>query len=310
VNALLGHVWGVSPAADRVWAQVTGVAPSQAVRRILMVLQAFIDDSYSPDGTFVLGGHIATAEAWAKFSEEWEQLLPLGTLAPNGKYHFKMAEMAATPERMARVPAFFRVIEKHVLLSLHVKVHLADMERAKARIWVPRKTIDWGFFQKPYLVAWRGLLDHVHGEASRPTIEQVLPRGEKIDFIFDEQTEKKVILPIWDEFAETRPDSYRETLGSMPRFENDQEFLPLQAADFWAWWSRKWYADGTPEKHDKMSFGHWKVQRLDYPRLSITYDEDGLVKMLTGLLRGEYPNISVWDLKKMPAQRWPLGPIL
>jgi hypothetical protein len=72
-------------------------------------------------------------------------------------------------------------------------------------------------------------------------VEEVLTAGEKIDFIFDEQTEKKVIYRIWDEFAETRPDSYRVTLGNTPRFENDQDFLPLQAADFWAWWARKWH---------------------------------------------------------------------
>jgi Protein of unknown function (DUF3800) len=310
VNALLKHAWGCSAAVDRVWAQVTGMAPSRAVRQVFMVLQAFVDDSYSPDGTFVLGGHIATAEAWAKFSEEWEKLLPLGTLAPNGKYHFKMTEMAANAERMARVAAFFRVIEKHVMMSLHVKLNLGDMERAKARVWAPRRTINWGFFQNPYLVAWRGLLDHIHGEVSRPIVEKVLPPGERIDFIFDEQTEKKVILPIWDEFAATRPDSYRVTLGSMPRFENDQEFLPLQAADFWAWWSRKWYADGTPEKLDSMNFGHWKVNRRDYPRLSIAYDEDGLVRLLLGLLRSEYPDLAIWDLAKVPDSRWPLGPIL
>lgn len=309
MNALLNHVWGRSPAADRAWAQVTGMAPDRAVRRPFMVLQAFIDDSHS-DGIFVLGGHVATDESWAKFSEEWERLLPLGTLAPNGRYHFKMKEMAATPERMARVPAFFRVIEKHVMLSLHIKIGLRDLERAKARLWAPLRKIDWGFFQNPYLVAWRCLLDHMHGPASRPIIEEVLPAGKKINFVFDQQTEKKFILPIWDEFVATRPDSYRATIGSTPRFEDDQEFLALQAADFWAWWSRKWYVDGTLEKHDKMRFGHWKVHRLDYPRLSIAYDEDGLVKLLIGMLSGEYPNVRIWDLKNPPDSRWPLGPLL
>lgn len=54
--------------------------------------QAFIDDSTTPGGEFVLAGHIAPAEAWAKFAKEWEELLPFGTLAENGKYHFKMSE--------------------------------------------------------------------------------------------------------------------------------------------------------------------------------------------------------------------------
>jgi hypothetical protein len=33
-----------------------------------MVLQAFIDDSYTPNGVFVLGGYVASAEAWAELS--------------------------------------------------------------------------------------------------------------------------------------------------------------------------------------------------------------------------------------------------
>jgi len=79
-----------------------------------MVFQAFIDDSYTPDGEFVLAGHVATAESWVAFAKEWEELLPFGTIAPNGKFHFKMSEMAALPERMERLPAFWRAIQNHV----------------------------------------------------------------------------------------------------------------------------------------------------------------------------------------------------
>ena len=104
MNALLKHVWGNSPAQDRVSAQVAGMAPARAVRRLLMALefQAFVDGSARrPDGDFILGGHIATAETWANFSKEWEELLPLAPLAKNGKRHFKMSEMAATKDGMA-----------------------------------------------------------------------------------------------------------------------------------------------------------------------------------------------------------------
>ena len=57
-----------------------------------MVFQAFIDDSYTPDGEFVLAGHVATAESWVAFAKEWEELLPFGTIAPNAKFHFKMSK--------------------------------------------------------------------------------------------------------------------------------------------------------------------------------------------------------------------------
>src|ERR1700682_5108739 len=95
MNALLDHAWGISPAQDRVWAQVTGLAPGAAVRRLLMPLnfQGFLDDSTSTE-EFILAGHIAPAEAWAAFAKEWELLLPLGTRAKNGKQHFKMSDMS------------------------------------------------------------------------------------------------------------------------------------------------------------------------------------------------------------------------
>src|SRR5436305_305419 len=48
--------------------------------RILVMLQAYFDDSLG--GNFhgrpmvlVLGGFIATAEAWAAFSDEWQRIL-------------------------------------------------------------------------------------------------------------------------------------------------------------------------------------------------------------------------------------------
>jgi hypothetical protein len=68
-----------------------------------MVLQAFIDESYSNDGTYVLAGYIASVEEWASFSREWQELLPYGTLDKDDQFHFKMSEMAINEERMKRV---------------------------------------------------------------------------------------------------------------------------------------------------------------------------------------------------------------
>jgi hypothetical protein len=94
---------------------------------------AFIDDSSTPGGESVFAGHIATTDAWAKFKSEWEAMLPFGTLAENGKQHFKMSEMAALPERMERVPWFYKIIEDHVTLSLACRISLADYETALER---------------------------------------------------------------------------------------------------------------------------------------------------------------------------------
>lgn len=62
----LDHVWGVSTTQDRVWAQVSGLPPSKAGKRLFVVFQAAIDESFEEKGVFVLGGCIATAEAWIR----------------------------------------------------------------------------------------------------------------------------------------------------------------------------------------------------------------------------------------------------
>ncbi len=92
--------------------------------------QAFFDDSRTTNGEFVLAGHIATAEQWAEFTKEWALLLPLATKAKNGRYHFKMSEMASS-DRMKHVQAFYRVIEKYVALSVSCRMNQADFVRGR-----------------------------------------------------------------------------------------------------------------------------------------------------------------------------------
>lgn len=251
----------------------------------MALFQAVIDDSYNrKTGNFVLAGHIATPESWASFSQEWEELLPTGgTLAKNGKYHFHMTEMAGNPQRLERVPAFYWLIEKYVLLSLSCTVNIGDLHRAKARIWVPNLNIDWGFLENSYLFVFRALLDMFH--THKHLINQVLPTHEKIDFYFDNQAEKNTILKTWDEYIIARPANLRDRFGAIPRFKDDQDFLPLQAADFWAWWVRKWYDEGTPEKIEHCEFGQWRSARTAYPKIDIAIPEDAIVKFIIETMR-------------------------
>ena len=47
--------------------------------------------------------------------------------------------------------------------------------------------IDWGFLQNPHLMVWRGMIDGF--QVRMYLIDEILPVGEKIDFIFEDQTE-------------------------------------------------------------------------------------------------------------------------
>jgi hypothetical protein len=280
----LEHVWGVSAAKDRVWAQVSGLPPSKAGKRLFLVLQAFVDYSYNPNGVFVLAGYIASAEAWADFSKEWEAMLPFGTLNQRNRYHFKMAEMAMTDERMERVPAFFRIIENHILGYVSCKIDISELRNIRFRLQVPGTVIDWGMFGNPYLVAFRCLLDMFHLHRAK----MQLLSNEKIDFYFDNQSEKGVIISMWDDYIARRPDETRQYYGATPRFEDDEEFLPLQAADFWAWWVRKWYAEGVPERIRSCDFGRFKAKRKrKLSKMWISFNQDQLVTTMKRILRSE-----------------------
>ena len=251
-----------------------------------MVLQAFIDESYSPSALYVLAGYIATADAWARFAKDWEELLPrFGTLAANGKYHFKMSEMAANPERMERVKAFYRVIEKHDLFALSCQIDMRVLKMAKSRLAVPGRPIDWDFFDNPYGFSFRALVDMFHNSRVGE-LENVFPLDQTIDFIFDDMKEKSVIIGMWDQYMASRPASIRYFYGAAPRFENDQKCLPLQAADFLAWWVREWHEKGTPEKMMEGDFGDWKPTPGINPKgLHIDFNEDQLVEGLKTMLR-------------------------
>jgi hypothetical protein len=228
---ILGHRWGVYRAQDRVWAQVRGISPRQgAGRRLFMVLQAFIDESYGGTGVLVLGGYVATAEAWADFSKEWEEMLPYGTLDKENRHHFKMSEMAINEERMQRIPGFFRIIEKHVSLSISCKASVIDIQRAKNRLWVLNVNISYvGGLTNPWVFVFVALLDMLFHNRNRKLISHLIPSGEKIDFYFDSRSEKTAVIKGWEAFVSRRSDPFRQFCGATPRFEDDNDFLPLQA---------------------------------------------------------------------------------
>jgi hypothetical protein len=263
------------------------------------VLQAFIDDSYDDGGVFVLAGYVATPDAWAAFSKEWEEMLPFGVRDARG-FHFKMSEMAANAERMARVPGFFRIIERHALMGLSCAYNTADLAWARRRMWSPRVRIDWGMLENRYLFASRALLDMFHTHKAEVT--RIIPLEAKVDFIFDQQTEQREIHDAWDRYIAGRPKGLNERYGAIPRFEDDREFLPLQAADFWAWWVRKWYRDGTPEKIGLDDFGAWRVRRRPFPRYHIQLKREHIVENFRALLRDQLGPQAWVYVDESPAQ--------
>lgn len=64
----------------------------------------------------------------------------------------------------------------------------------------------------------------------------------------------------------------------------------------WAWWVRKWYTEGTPEKIRKPEFGLWSGSRNDLDKLDIRVDEDGAVRAIMSVLRTQIESdIPIYD---------------
>lgn len=284
-NPLLAHTWGVSRAVDRVWAQVTGLPPSIAGRRLLMAFQAFIDDSYSYDGgIYALAGVIASAEAWAAFSQEWEELLVFARLDSSLKRNFKMTEM----HNSSHLLAFYRAIEKHALLTLSFNFRIQDLKSAKRRIDSPGLNINWGSFDRNFTFAFVAMMGMF--QENREKIDRLIGVEDKIDFIFDNQSEKNDVISGWDQYIKDRPPELQSRFGTTPRFEDDKEFLPLQAADFIAWYVRRCAEQGW-EAGERALFGwqDWADFR-PLPHISMKMDEAQITGFLAEGVQRQTPN--------------------
>jgi hypothetical protein len=258
--------------------------------------QAFIDGSARPpDGDFVLGGYIAPAETWAQFSKDWKELLPrFGTRAKNGKFHFKMSEMARSPGGLERAKLFHAVIEKYPLIAISCRMNLTDFAQAlrRADVLCSRLNIanDFRRWGNPYFFLFRMLVDRFHEQ--REKFQEGIPLSEKIDFIFDDQTEKSFILAAWDEIVEGQPEETQKYYGATPRFESDQDFLPIQAADFWAWWVREWCEEDAtpiPDKMRRRDFGNWRGTKT-LSAITISFDEEQILDVLQGIIFASLPH--------------------
>jgi hypothetical protein len=250
-------------AADGVWALVSGYPRGMREHRLSMVLQAVIDDSGGLAKTinpaFVLAGFIADSAAWAVFSDEWQAILDdCPTLA-----YFKMVEANGLQEQFApnlgwneslrdsRLGRFVEAIKNNVFLRLSVSIDKDSFISIFQASDFSKRSHNT---DKPYCLAFQLLLTMVSAaQIERPDLFGTTPRP--VDFIFDEQgnigTEAQ---STWLEFkrscersAQQGKTDFRPYLGSMPIFRDEKTFLPLQAADLYAWQVRRIFFDGNPQ---------------------------------------------------------------
>lgn len=257
-----------------------------------MTLQAFTDDSTTRRENFVLAGYLATAEEWVKFSNEWGPLAKAwGTLQPDGNYVFKMSDMAWTDERRERVSAFYRVIESHELSAFAFGMNKRSYARALGRLSVKNYSVDLRLLSNPFNMLFYFVVSNLIGVVEKHP--ELFDPKDKIDFFFDKQAEKKKIQASWDQFVEASSERYRNRIGSDPRFEDDSEFIPIQAADFLAWWNSRWMDQGLrgPIGADF----EWFQGNRAMPFARHIVSEDEAVHTLKKIIRHHHPDAVIYE---------------
>ncbi|MCH7921879.1 MAG: DUF3800 domain-containing protein [Nitrospinae bacterium] len=259
------HIWGVNPASDCIWAMVCGFPGDKGRLRQLLAFQAYIDDSGKGSGpVLVLAGYIATAEKWAAFSVEWKEML---SFIPASDA-FKMSEMAQSEDRLEKSSWFYRIIENHVTAAVSCVIRVPDLVNAVRSIDWPPYIKNVSNLENPYYFAFQAIINVLAQYQEKMDIR------EPVDFIFDEQTEKVRILDAWDLLKASSSPEVRKLMGDTPIYRDDKKVLPLQAADLYAWWVRRWEIENDQDGVKDLKFP-WAVKR-DIPRLDMRFSEDDL----------------------------------
>ncbi len=268
-----------------------------------MVFQGYLDESEADDtGWFVLAGYVASAEQWAAFAKEWEAALSLVPPDQTGQRLFKHKRMKRHPEKLA---VFHAAINRHVEMSVACIVNRRDIEAAIARVNIPHvEGMDWSSFGNPYYVTFRFFMDMFH-QLQRAN-SSLVPIREPVDFYFDESANKKQIKAGWETYMGSRELSLREWFGGDPKFERDDEFMPLQAADFNAGTMRLWLneygLEAVKSGDRKYPFTLLSGRLIQHLILSIS--EDDMVKAFVRLANEGLPDaLSATDAQKITPDR-------
>jgi hypothetical protein len=197
------------------------------------MLKAYIDDSRMNQPTlYSLGGWVAPAEKWARFSDAWRDIL---WMRPRIDY-FKLDEALAfdgqfrgmsEESRREKVRLLVGLIEEFDLLGVvsliphHIFYPLFGRH--------PQREV-----RNPYILSFFGIIAHVAGHMHQAGIE------DKVEFVFDYQpTSISQVLEGWELFKQKAPDKFRRFLTEHPpNFLDDKQVVALQAADLHAGWAR------------------------------------------------------------------------
>lgn len=229
--------------AERIWALTSGYPRRLRANKVLVFLQAFIDDSVAEkgDGRLFMAGYINTTENWGRFSDDWDKVL---SRDPKIDY-LRMAEANSLRgqfrgwddiKRDLKLAKLAKVIRRHKADSFHYSINRAE------------------YLSKVKPVASRGLgsAHYVATFGIVVLVTQFLAKQNfsgKVDFIFDQQSGVSADIHVFfDHIAKQLSEAQRAMIARVPQFGDGMDYLPLQAADMLAWHIRRDHERGDANR--------------------------------------------------------------
>lgn len=232
-----------SRASAPIWARVSGYSWPARCDKPLAFIRAFFDDSASDsaaDRRLFLAGYINRAEHWALFSDAWDEELksdpPIDYLkmaeAQNLKEQFSWRNGWTEEKRDQKLRGLARVIRHFEPLSFQI-------------------SIDREFFYRTAGIASPRGLASPYFDCCAATVVSVAAFGANanfsgpIEFIFDKQDGVEDNIKMF--FAYIVPHfkkRVRAMIEGTPKFVDDKQYRPVQAADMLAWHLRREHETG------------------------------------------------------------------
>lgn len=206
----------------------------------MCALRAFIDDSGSGGDSpwFVLAGYVGTVEAWDAFDEPWRAVLK----GPPKLEYFKSSEAESLKceftgivkdERNQRIDSLIRIIGEHALRAMYVRVRQQDYNEV-IKPYIPES------WDNAYYFLFTGII------SAATSVEKYAGTSRPIEFFFD--TANRLEKPSKQLYGQ---------VSDLPQFgnrvinihyEDEKEFLPLQASDLVAWQIRRRFSVEEPHR--------------------------------------------------------------
>ncbi|MDR3713989.1 MAG: DUF3800 domain-containing protein [Puia sp.] len=255
-----------NPSASALWGKFSGLHPARIASWACLMLRFVADDSSQPNPPiYVLGGYLAHLSDWAEFSTDWGNVLQAAPALSRLKTSNIRHELGSEKAANEKLSALYHVIEKHIKYAAAISIDT----RIIKNVFDPKDKMSTHPF---YAMASILITDVAR------MLRELGVQYSEIDFVFDDQMlEKGRFLDAWAFSQRTMANSIdqdiRKILKHTPIFANDEDMLPIQAADMLVWKIRRMYH----QQRDKADISpiRWKSTDKVLHRLH-TIDENGL----------------------------------